>query len=367
VKSTDDVVLHDAPLYGVSEILLARKHPELRRFSSLTYFTKGTWLKRKANELSVRVLLPIDPLLRIAEKSAGQSAKVGTRIFSARQRLCINRSGVKAAGGWKQFERDYAMVLPVLTYKCVGPARARVYPEPAVDHGRFKKQMGWLKRNGFTPIRPGDWLAWQLEGKPLPPKPVLLTFNFAYADLVEYAFPVLRQHGFAATVFVVTGEIGGYNSWDHKNEFAMMRCMSTDQIRHWSGQGIEFGAHSRTHADLTTLTAAELEEEIAGSGRDLAGILGAIPSSFAYPFGIYNDAVLGCIAKNFQLAFTCEEGLNGLGTEACLMRRTTAQPGDSLLDFALRVKFGWNPIERLRARVRLRTRLRGMFRMLKGS
>ncbi len=142
--------------------------------------------------------------------------------------------------------------------------------------------------------------------------------------------------------------------------------MSAEQIRHWSAQGIEFGAHTRTHADLTTLSGNELEQEVAGSGDDLAVILGATPLSFAYPFGFYNDAARNCTEKAFQLAFTCDEGLNVLGTGPGLMRRTMVKPRDSQLDFGLRVRFGFNPIERLRHRVRLRSRLRGMLRMIKG-
>lgn len=168
------------------------------------------------------------------------------------------------------------------------------------------------------------------------------------------------KNGFTATVYVVTGEIGGRNSWDIA-KYAALRCMSAEQIRQWSADGIEFGAHSRTHPDLTTLGVAELEAEIAGSGRDLAGILGEFPGSFAYPYGNYNDAAKSSVEKAFQLAFTCEDGLNGPGTKPPLLLRTMVRPGDTLLEFSLRVRYGFNPVERWRARIRLRTRLRALF------
>ena len=248
------------------------------------------------------------------------------RALKARQAVSYFRSLVKAAGGWKQFERDYAKVLPVLMYHRVGPFRTGTYPAVTVGPGRFKKQIGWLKRKGYTTVGAGDWLAYCIEGKPLPERPVLLTFDDAYEDLNEYAFPVLKENGFTATVFVVTGEVSGHNSWDQKKGYAALRCMSADQIRHWSGQGIEFGAHSRTHADLTTLSAAGLDEEIAGSGSDLTEILGTAPLSFAYPFGNYNETVRSEVEKAFPLAFTCDRGLNGLGTEPHVLRRTMVEP-----------------------------------------
>ena len=315
-------------------------------------FIPWGWRAHIFGELPVR-----GGLRRDAESSAGSNASRANRALSVRQRLFVRRGAEKATGGVRHLERNYAKVLPILIYHRVGPVEPGTYPALTVDPERFKNQMLWLKRNGYTTIRTGDWLAWCFEGKPLPARPVLLTFDDAYADLVEFAFPVLQENAFTATVFVVTKEIGGHNSWDQENGSATIRCMSADHIRQWSGRGIEFGAHTRTHPDLTALSESELEEEIAGSGRDMGGILGTFPLSFAYPFGAYNDAVRSCTEKFFQLAFTCDEGVNGLGTPPHLLHRTMVQPGDSLLDLALRLRFGWNPILRLRARLRLRTRM----------
>jgi peptidoglycan/xylan/chitin deacetylase (PgdA/CDA1 family)/glycosyltransferase involved in cell wall biosynthesis len=276
-----------------------------------------------------------------------------------------------ARGGLNRPELGQTEGLPVLMYHRVGPALRDIDPGLTVEPGRFRKQLGWLKRNGYETISASDLLARRLEDKPLPEKPVLLTFDDAYADLVEHAFPMLREHGFTATVFVVTGEIGGRNSWDIKQGSAPIRCMSADDILRWSEEGIEFGAHSRTHPDLNTLPAAGLEEEITGSGRDLAAILGEFPGSFAYPFGNYNDAVKSTVEKEFKLAFTCEYGLNSLSTEPHLLHRIAVQPKDALLEFVMRVKFGFHPVEylfdRVRHYVRFGTRVRGLLRALKVS
>ena len=366
VKTTDDVIRHESPLVGAHNVLLCRKHAEYRRNSALANFTKVTYAKRKVLELCIRVPLSIDPLLRLVERTSWARETTRSRAFYVRQALSIYRSAVKAAGGWTQFERDYARTLPVLLYHRVAPIKPGDSTGLTVDPRKFEKQLSWLKRNGYRTIRTEDWLAWCREGKPLPPRPVLLTFDDAYADLVDDAFPVLRRHGFTAGVFVVTGHIGGHNEWDQKYGVPRFPCMSADQIRHWAAQGMEFGAHSRSHADLTTLSGAALEEEVTGSGRDLASILGTLPLSFAYPYGGYNETVRRSVAKAFELAVTCDEGVNGLGTEPLLIRRATVQPADTLLNFALRVGFGYNPIERLRARVRLRSRLRGMLRVFRG-
>jgi GT2 family glycosyltransferase len=351
LKTTDDVVLHDAPMYGTNDVLLCRTHPEYRMHSVFAGFTSGTWLKRKIRELSVRLPLPIDPLLKLAERSARISSGLGMRIFNARQRLSMYRSLVRASGGWKRFERDSAKALPVLLYPRIGPVRPGEARSLTVEPIRFKKQMDWLRRNGYTAIRTSDWLGYCIDGNPLPERPVMLTFDAAYEDLAEYAFPVLKDNGFTATVFVVTGEVGGSDPRDQRYGSAVIRYMDADQIRHWARLGLEFGAHARTRTDLTKLSASGLDKEVAGSGSDLAEISGAVPLSFAYPLGNYNETVRSSVEKVFKLAFTCDEGLNMLGTGPHLLRRTMVQPGDTLPEFAMRVKFGFNPVEKLVARV----------------
>jgi peptidoglycan/xylan/chitin deacetylase (PgdA/CDA1 family) len=366
MKATDDIIKHESPLYGAHNVLLCQRHPEYRRHSALAHFSKLTYAKRKVLELCIRAPLSIDLFLKLVERTSRASETTRSRAFHVRQALSTYRSAVKVAGGWKQFDCDYAKTLPVLLYHRVGPVKLGAHSELTVDPGKFERQVRWLKRNDYRTIHTGDWLDWCLKGKPLPPKPVLLTFDDAYADLAVYAFPVLRKYGLTASVFVATGQIGGYNEWDQKDGLPRFPCMNAEQIGHWSRRGMEFGAHSRSHADLTTLSEAALEEEVSGSGRDLAGILDTKPLAFAYPYGGYNETVRRSVAKAFEFAATCDEGVNGLGTEPLLIRRTMVQRGDSILDFAFRVRFGYSPLERLRARVRLRSRLRGMLRIREG-
>ncbi len=209
--------------------------------------------------------------------------------------------------------------------------------------------MRWLARRGYAGIRPSDWLAWRRGEAALPDKPVLITFDDAYADVAEYALPVLDGYGFGAAVFVVTGQVGKTNTWDERQGSGTHPLMTAQQIRQWAGQGIEFGAHSRTHPDLRSLPAAELAEEIEGSKKDLTNLLGAPVLCFAYPYGESNAAVRQCAGAAFALAFGGDEkGLNHLATELDLLRRIMVWPQDSWLDLALCVRFGWHPRGKMR-------------------
>jgi peptidoglycan/xylan/chitin deacetylase (PgdA/CDA1 family) len=180
-------------------------------------------------------------------------------------------------------------------------------------------------------------------GRELPAKPVLLTFDDAYADHVEHAFPVLKHYEFKVTVFVVTGHIGGYSTWDQPFGYPARALMTEAQIRRWSQQGIEFAAHTRTHRDLRDLGTRELDFELRGCKEDLVQILNNPVTSFAYPFGLYNDRVRERVMALFKSAFTCHGGLNGRRTDLHQLRRTLVDAHIAVFDV------GTLGLERIRA------------------
>lgn len=370
VKSADEVIRSDAKCGGRSDVLLCREHPEYRPFSELALLGNGRYLERSARELAARAPISVDPLMALPFKLAARFPNVSTirrlasLLFRMRESSEFLRGAVAEAGSWRALRREFGMRLPVLMYHRIGPAAPGTFPSLTVPPGRFERQMRWLRRNGYTTITPSQWIAWRRNGSELPAKPVLLTFDDGYADTAEYALPVLKKNRMTATVFIVTGEIGGVNRWDMIKGSRSLRLMDAGQIRKWSDEGIEFGAHSRTHPDLTTLAPAQLSEEVAGSREDLMRLIGRPVVSFAYPYGYPNQAVSECAASAYEAAFTTEEGLNDLASAPALLRRVRIRGEDSMIDFICRVRLGFSLIEPVRSRIALRSRLRRAFEMI---
>lgn len=273
-----------------------------------------------------------------------------------------SEGAVSDAGSWKALDNEPGRRCLSLLYHHVGGACPGTYPDLTVSPERFERHVRWLARNGYKGIRPSDWLGGIRDEKTLPAKPVLVTFDDAYADTAEYALPILKKYGFGATVFAVTGLLGGTNAWDEARGSGTHRLMNAEQIRYWAANGIEFGAHGRMHADLTVLSADELANEVQGSKADLEALLGAPVTSFAYPYGSHNDQVIEAVRASYDLAFSCTEGINTIHTDPHLLRRAYVGPGDSL--FTLRLiacRGGIEGIRQWRIRLALRTRLRRLF------
>ena len=253
-----------------------------------------------------------------------------------------------------------------LLYHNVGPIHPGTNPALTISPERFERQVSWLAERGYVGVRPSEWLRWRKEGVGLPRRSVFLTFDDAYEDLDTHALPILLQYGFSAAVYVVTERLGATNTWVQSEGSGVLRLMSAKQIQYWAQKGIEFGAHSRTHSDLTRLTASECFSEVAGSKSDLAAVLGSPVASFAYPYGYYNDSTCKLVRSEYDLAFSVDQGLNYLDRDPHLLRRTYVGPNDSLLEFSIKVRRGGMPVwlQEFRIKLAWRARLKGALKYL---
>ena len=244
---------------------------------------------------------------------------------------------------------EFRYNLPVLLYHHIGRRQPGSYPYLTVAQTEFRKQIEWLRKHRYRFLKISEFMDAQKGKNGSPGKSILLTFDDAFADLEEYAFPILQEFGINATIFVVTSQIGGTNAWEKQKGWNdSLPLLSKEQIRHWSVQGMEFGAHSHTHTDLRQLSQTELKEELTRSKSALEEIIGKKILSFAYPFGAYNDSVRKAVSAVFDLAFTTRRGLNKQNTDLYELCRTAPQSSDTDLEMWLRMTIGWTPADRFR-------------------
>lgn len=185
----------------------------------------------------------------------------------------------------------------VLTYHSISDAGGPTSIPPAV----FAMQMEALAEAGYRSQTLDGFLVWH-EGGTAEDRQALITFDDAFADFAEGAFPVLQRHGYSALVFVPTQRLGKAEAWIGANDPARP-LMDWEQVRSLASRGIEFGGHSRTHTDLTTLDSGACEQEIAGCADDLAERIGRPVESFAAPYGHVSPAVVSMIGRYYRAGF----------------------------------------------------------------
>jgi peptidoglycan/xylan/chitin deacetylase (PgdA/CDA1 family) len=178
----------------------------------------------------------------------------------------------------------------ILTYHHVSPT---VEPGPyqralTVSPQEFEAQLRWLRARGCQLVTVDRiWLD-TLAGS-LAPCEAALTFDDGYADVAQYALPLLVRYGAPGTFYIATGFVG------HPGH------MSVAQLRNAQQVGMEIGAHTVHHVDLTRLPYTVAQQEIEDSTRSLNSWLGTQALSFAYPAGSFSQRVERAVA---QLHFT---------------------------------------------------------------
>jgi peptidoglycan/xylan/chitin deacetylase (PgdA/CDA1 family) len=174
--------------------------------------------------------------------------------------------------------------VPVLMYHYI-----RVNPDPrdrtgfalSVTPAAFHSQMDYLARNHFNVIPLSQAVAAIRAHGPLPPRPVVLTFDDGYADFYTTAVPEMRRYGFTATDYVVPGLIGrgSFMSWS--------QVIAADRL------GFTIGAHTMHHVALAGIRSSSAIWEMLESKRQLQEMVGHPVIEFAYPYGSFNAYLAG--------------------------------------------------------------------------
>lgn len=112
------------------------------------------------------------------------------------------------ASAHKALETPHTANVPILLYHHL----SLTDPESStcLHPDTFARQMDLLEANGYTPVDFDALIAFVEQGIPLPEHPVVITFDDGYLSNYEYAFPILQEHGYPATIFAIGCSIGHY-------------------------------------------------------------------------------------------------------------------------------------------------------------
>lgn len=186
----------------------------------------------------------------------------------------------------------------------------------------FEQEMELLARAGFQPISLSALRSWSRAQTPLPPKPIVITFDDGYAGNFRHAFPVLARHGFTATFFVVTNKIG---------DPAML---TWDELAEMNRHGMSIQSHTANHPLLSTLTETRTREELTESKHKIEDKLGAPVNFISLPNGDSNAFYVQIAQETGYLGGCCSRfGFNDRNTDPFYWRRIAVKHQAQLKKF----------------------------------
>jgi len=240
--------------------------------------------------------------------------------------------------------------ISILMYHQVGEfAPMREHRANYCDHRRFAAQMAFLKGFGYQVLDPHQVLACVCGEQPIPPRAVALTFDDGYANFVNYALPVLRNQGFPATVYAVSGRIGEQAQWFAQDPGRPIPAlMSAAQLRAIRASGITVGSHTVSHLKLATATPERQRWELIDSKACLEDLLGAEVEHLCYPYGSFSlDTVRAAAAAGYLSATTCLRGPALPDDHPLVLPRKAISFGDNLIGYFWKLAVKNKPKPRL--------------------
>lgn len=209
--------------------------------------------------------------------------------------------------------------VPILCYHRFGAGNNKMVMSPAT----FAAQLDWLARNNYRVVRLAQVSGFLAGHEALPPRSVVITIDDGYESVYRHAFPLLKKHGFPATLFVYTDFIGSNDG------------LSWQQLQEMANSGlVDIQAHSKSHRNLVERIPGEsderyrqnIETELRAPRELLERRLAQAKVQvrhFAYPFGDASDVVLDTMVRqHYQLGVTVNPGGNGFFAQPTMLRRT---------------------------------------------
>ncbi|HIG0362265.1 TPA: polysaccharide deacetylase family protein [Clostridium sporogenes] len=183
--------------------------------------------------------------------------------------------------------------IPVLMYHSIDYEKGN---ELRLPKEQFKEQMKYLKDNGYTTLTLKELHNFLDKNNPIPEKSIVITLDDGYVDNYNNAYPILKELGINATIFVVTSNID-------KNK----DTLTSKQIKEMDEYGIDIASHTYNHDKLDDLPYEKQLETMKKSKDDLEKILNHKVDFIAYPYGKWNETTIKA-AKDagYKMAFTTD-------------------------------------------------------------
>lgn len=240
--------------------------------------------------------------------------------------------------------------LTLIGWHRIDDSGSELSTSPAV----FEQQLDVLERLDVTVLPLADAVRAVQAGE-LPERAVALTFDDGYASVLEQAWPKLRERGWPATLFVVTGYLSGerHFPWDANGSGGEhTRLAGADAVRTAARDGLDIGSHTVSHRWLPWLAGDELARELIESRHSIERLLERPVDAVAYPVGGWDRRVRDAAATaGYRVGVTVDRGTVARDPDLLALRRAFAP--DTVADFELLMAgaFTWlRPVDRWRTR-----------------
>ena len=241
--------------------------------------------------------------------------------------------------------------VPILMYHQIALQPHPSFIKHTVTPAAFEAQMKWLALSRYTPITMDALLENRADGRPLPARPVIITFDDGYQDSVDYGLPTLKKYGFTAVFYLIAGLVGRNTPWLKAELGLDYPLLNWDTARQMLKDGFQLGSHALTHPHLNALLPQDCRIELESSKQVLEEQLDCEIKHLAYPFGEFNEQVRTmALESGYRSACSVRIGLSRPDDDFLGLHRVPVTSQDKLSDFICRLVTAWPLKETVRGK-----------------
>lgn len=202
---------------------------------------------------------------------------------------------------------------------------------------RFEEQLAYLSAHGYHTISADDLYQYLTAKKPLPKKPVLLTFDDGYVDNYHQALPLLQKYNMQAVVFPIYNWLGKENKWENFGK-QLTKTMTVNELKLWQQAGMDIQPHTASHPFLTQCTDEQLTDELINAKIQFEKLLDKPMPYLCYPYGFFNQKVIDFAQKaNYKMAFAIFENVALWNLNLFALPRIQIPAHQKMWEFKLKV------------------------------
>lgn len=211
--------------------------------------------------------------------------------------------------------------VPILYYHSIDYEKGN---ELRLPKEKFREQMQYLKDNNYTTLTLSELYEFIQNNKPIPEKSVVITFDDGYEDNYTNAFPILKEFGFKAAVFMISCNV----------DSTQFKVLKSTELKEMEENGVEIESHTVNHDKLSELDYNNQLKTLKDSKEFLGKVLNKKIDYICYPYGMFNkDTIKASKEAGYIMGFTTVGGWADKNDGIYTLNRVYVSAFDSMEKF----------------------------------
>ena len=231
------------------------------------------------------------------------------------------------------FRREKEAQVPIIMYHLV-TERDRYVGKYGIRPSELERDLKYLKENDYNTVVMQDLIDFVENGKRLPKKPIVLTFDDGYSSDYNYLFPLLKEYKMKAVISIIGKAVDESTQEYEKNPAVRLPHLTWAQVAEMHKDGrVEVQSHGydvhgragsgKLRRESTEAYHRRLAADLQKLQDRCQEYLDYQPNTFCYPLGVISKESYAVLEElGFKASLSCQEGINIIkqGEKNCLIR-----------------------------------------------